>query len=114
MLSLCDRVLEYDPDLRYCAVTDSHGKILAQKLRENVVPKDSQHKWEQGLIARAKIVASWKDLAPHYGDTEYLVGKHAELYVLVFPLKENIVFVTANPSFRLDRLPGLRTALNRR
>jgi hypothetical protein len=84
--SLCKGILELDESIRFAAIANSQGTLVANKYRANLNPVMSKDETAQYAIQAVTRAAMREDFTSKLGPFQYSVGKYANLTRAVIPM----------------------------
>lgn len=99
----CDKILEID-SIRFAALIDESGKILAGGLKEGVQMKLGGEELDNVLKEIAIRVSKRKKHDKELGRVKYSASRREDVVIMSFPIFENSVVVVAEPNVNIDRI----------
>ena len=101
--------------IRYCAVRDAYGDVLAGGQRSGVSHIETQEELEDFSAYRVSLISSLVSSVPaSFGKVEYFAMNFQNLTMFVFPLdKGNILHVTTEPSVTSELLHAVPAILSK-
>lgn len=110
--NLCTALFKLDREIRYAAVLDKNGRVLAGGMRKGVralEPKEEELRLMAHIVSESSTRETWDK---YFGKTLYTIIKRGMVVLMVFPYDKRLVFVTAEPTFPLQKIPDIRDILN--
>lgn len=105
--SICEMILDLDPDIRFAGMINNKGKLLtghAKKgIRSFTTPKDQ----EMLLMETALEVRMRKEHDSHLGPVNFTISYGDKIISMNFPLTDEILCVSAEKKINLMTVPFL-------
>jgi hypothetical protein len=99
----CQEILE-DQEVRYAALLDESGKILAGGYRANIVPRLTNEQHDSVCKELAGRVAKRKKFDAELGRVKYSASRREHVVIMSLPINEKVIMVVAEPNVNIDRL----------
>ena len=99
----CDKILEID-SIRFAAMIDESGKILAGGLKEGVQMKLGTNELDNVLKEIAIRISKRKKHDKELGRVKYSASRREDVVIMSFPIYENAIVVVAEPNINIDRI----------
>jgi hypothetical protein len=84
--SLCKSILALDESIRFVALANSLGSLIADEYRNNLNPLLTKEETAQYAIQAVTRAAMREDFTTKLGFFEYSIGKYAKLTRAVIPI----------------------------
>ena len=99
----CNKILEIN-SIRFAALIDESGKILAGGLREGVKMKLNGDELDSVLKEIAKRVSKRKKHDSELGRVKYSASRREDVVIMSYPIMDNCIVVVAEPNINIDRI----------
>jgi len=99
----CQDILD-DPEIRFCALLDETGVILAGGKKHGMTIRLSEEQLKSVCAELASRVAKRKKLDNELGRVKYSASRREFLVIMSFPIYEKVVMVVAESHVNIDRL----------
>ena len=99
----CQDILE-DTEVRFAALLDEFGKILAGGLKENTIIKLTDSQMDSICKELAARVEKRKKYDIELGRVKYSMSRREHVVIMSFPIYEKVIMVVAEPNVNIDRL----------
>ena len=93
-----------EPEIRFCGLIDSDGKLIVGDLSEGVVPFENDSRRQKMFQELAHRVANRAGFDANLGRVKYSSSRREKVVMMSFPLGKYIILVIAEPSVNIDRL----------
>lgn len=105
--SVCEMILDLDPDIRFAGVINNKGKLLTAHTKKGIrsftTPKDQ----EMLLMETALGVRMRKEHDSHLGPVVFTISYGDKIISMNFPLDDEILCVSAEKKINLMTVPFL-------
>jgi Family of unknown function (DUF6659) len=99
----CQDILE-DSEVRFAALLDECGKILAGGLKENINLRLTDEQMDLVCKELAARVEKRKIYDTELGRVKYSTSRREHVVIMSFPIYEKVIMVVAEPNVNIDRL----------
>lgn len=99
----CQDILD-DPEIRFCALLDETGVVLAGGKKPGMTIRLSDEQLKSVCSELASRVAKRKKLDNELGRVKYSASRREFLVIMSFPIYEKVVMVVAESHVNIDRL----------
>ena len=99
----CQDILD-DPEIRFAALLDESGTILAGGTKPGMTIRLSEEQLKTVCIELASRVAKRKKLDTELGRVKYSASRREFLVIMSFPIHEKVVMIVAESHVNIDRL----------
>ncbi|HSB84517.1 MAG TPA: DUF6659 family protein [Nitrosarchaeum sp.] len=99
----CQDMLE-DVEVRFAALLDENGKILAGGLKENTNIKLTEEQMNSICKELAARVEKRKKYDAELGRVKYSMSRREHVVIMSFPIYEKVIMIVAEPNVNIDRL----------
>ena len=86
--SFCKGILALDESIRFAAIANGLGKLIAEDYRANLKPLLTKEETAQYAIQAVTRAAMREDFTSKLGPFQYSVGKYAKLTRAVIPIDD--------------------------
>jgi len=93
-----------EPEIRFCALIDSSGKLVAGDFKSGVVPFETDKKRQKIYRELAHRVANREGFDASLGRVKYSSSRREKVVMMSFPIGRYIIMIVAEPSVNIDRL----------
>ncbi|MDH3677332.1 MAG: hypothetical protein OEQ12_03415 [Nitrosopumilus sp.] len=93
-----------EKEIRFAGFVDEKGNLLKSRLREGIIPFESDEEQQKIFRELALRISTRKDFDYSMGAVKYSASRRERLVMMSFPLKNNILLITAEPNINIDRL----------
>ena len=98
----CQKILE-EPEIRFAALLDDSGNILAGGLKQGTMPKLSEDRFQMVRKELASRVAKRKKDDKELGHVKYSASRREHVVIMSFPIFDNVVMIVAESHINIDR-----------
>ncbi len=105
---LCHSIFKFHRDIRFAAVLDRNGRILAGGMRKGVralEPKEEELRLMAHIVSESSTRETWDR---YFGRTLYTIVRRENVVLMVFPNKNRLIFLTAEPDFSIHNTTEIR------
>ena len=99
----CQDVLE-DAEVRFAALLDENGKVLAGGLKENINIKLTEEQMNSICKELAARVEKRKKYDTELGRVKYSMSRREHVVIMSFPIYEKVIMIVAEPNVNIDTL----------
>jgi len=99
----CQDMLE-DVEVRFAALLDENGKVLAGGLKENSNIKLTEEQMNAICKELAARVEKRKKYDAELGRVKYSMSRREHVVIMSFPIYEKVIMIVAEPNVNIDRL----------
>jgi hypothetical protein len=106
--ALCAKLFKYSREIRYAAVLDKDGRILAGGMRKGVralEPKEEELRLMAHIVSESSTRETWNR---YFGRTLFTIVRRENVSLMVFPGDKYLLFITTEPVFSLDKVAEIR------
>ena|SRR3972149_481167 len=110
--SMFSVLFKIDREIRYASVIEKSGKVIAGGMRKGVrplEPKEEELRLMAHIVSESTTRETWDK---YFGKTTYTIVKRAKVILMIFPYENRLAFVTAEPTFSLQKISEIRDILN--
>lgn len=93
-----------EKDIRFAGFIDSEGCLIKGKVREDIVPFESDEDQQKIFRELAYRVSTRKNFDYSMGQVKYSASRREKLVMMSFPLNDSILLITTEPNVNIDRL----------
>jgi len=93
-----------EPEIRFCGLIDSSGKLIVGDFRKDVVPFENDARRKQMFQELAHRVANRQGFDASLGRVKYSSSRRENVVMMSFPIGKYVIMITAEPSVNIDRL----------
>jgi len=93
-----------EPEIRFCGLIDSSGKLIVGDFRKDVVPFENDTRRKQMFQELAHRVANRQGFDDSLGRVKYSSSRRENVVMMSFPIGKYVIMITAEPSVNIDRL----------
>ena len=98
----CEHILE-DEELKFAALLDPTGRILAGRYKDGVIPPLTEEHHEIMRMEIARRVAKRKQFDEEMGHVKYSASRRENAVIISLPIGDNAVMIIAEPHINIDR-----------
>ena len=98
----CQKILE-EPEIRFAALLDDSGNILAGGFKQGMTPRLSEDRFEMVRKELASRVAKRKKDDQQLGHVKYSASRREHVVIMSFPIFHNVVMIVAESHINIDR-----------
>ena len=105
------KLFKFSRELRYAAVLDKNGRIITGGMRKGVKalePKEEELRLMAHVVSESIARETWDS---YFGKTIYTIVRRENVILMVFQGKKQMVFITAEPTFGLEKVAAIREML---
>jgi len=96
--SLCKKVMDLDPKIRFAGIINEKGRLVAGGMREGMESLASSKDREMLFMELALRVKMRKEFDKQLGAVKFAMSYREKCIIMSFPLDDNILYVSANAS----------------
>jgi hypothetical protein len=105
---LCLQVFKFDRRVRYAAVLDDTGRIIAGGMRKGISSLEPASE-DLRLMANLTIqIGTDKTWDQYFGKIQYTFVKREKVNMLIFGVGNNLMLITTQPDVDLEQIAQLR------
>ncbi len=105
------KLFKYSRELRYAAVLDRNGRVISGGMRKGVralEPKEEELRLMAHIVSESSTRETWDR---YFGKTIYTIVRRENVILMVFQGKKQLIFITAEPTFGLEKVAIVREML---
>ncbi|MBI2937717.1 MAG: hypothetical protein HYY22_05870 [Thaumarchaeota archaeon] len=105
------KLFKFSRELRYAAVLDKNGRIVSGGMRKGVKalePKEEELRLMAHVVSESIARDTWDT---YFGKTIYTIVRRENVILMVFQGKKQLIFITAEPTFGLEKIAIVREML---
>jgi len=105
------KLFKFSRELRYAAVLDKNGRIVSGGMRKGVKalePKEEELRLMAHVVSESIARDTWDN---YFGKTIYTIVRRENVILMVFQGKKQLIFITAEPTFGLEKIAIIREML---
>ncbi len=105
------KLFKFSRELRYAAVLDKNGRVVSGGMRKGVKalePKEEELRLMAHVVSESIARETWDT---YFGKTIYTIVRRENVVLMVFQGKKQMVFITAEPTFGLEKVAAIREML---
>ena len=99
----CKEILS-DNEVRFAALLDETGRILAGGYKDNVDPRLTDEQHNEVCRELAGRVVKRKKFDAELGYVKYSSSRRKHVVIMSFPIFEKVIMIVAEPNVNIDRL----------
>ena len=99
----CEKILQ-EPSIRFGAMIDESGKIIAGGMNNEIKSKLSDERINEILKEIGSRVSKRKKHDKELGRVKYSASRREDVVIMSFPVYQNAVVVVGEPNINIDRL----------
>ncbi len=92
--SICKKILEISPQIRYVGVTNKFGRTIAGQLKSDIVPFLKPDDMKNELFIHSMIYNIRKNYENAVGGTQFIMIASSNVDIISFPIKDLIYYIT--------------------
>ncbi len=96
--SLCKKVMDLDPKIRFAGIINDNGRLVAGGMREGMKSLTSSKDREMMFMELSLRVKMRKEFDKQLGTVKFTMSYRENCIIMSFPLEDNILYVSANTS----------------
>jgi len=105
---LCFQVFKFDRSVRYAAVLDDTGRIIAGGMRKGISSLEPASE-DLRLMANLTIqIGTDKTWDQYFGKIQYIFVKREKVSMLIFGVGNNLMLITTQPDVDLEQIAQIR------
>jgi hypothetical protein len=105
---LCFQVFKFDRRVRYAAVLDDTGRIIAGGMRKGISSLEPASE-DLRLMANLTIqIGTDKTWDQYFGKIQYTFVKREKVSMLIFGVGNNLMLITTQPDVDLEQIAQIR------
>ena len=93
-----------EKDIRFAGFINAEGELVIGKFRKEIVPFENDSEQKKIFRELAIRVATRVKFDYSMGRVKYSASRREKLVMMSFPLRKNILLITAEPNVNIDRL----------
>ena len=97
--------MNLDPKIRFVGVINERGKLVAGGMKEGIEPLEGEKEDEMLFMELALRVRMRKEFDKQLGCVKFAMALRERALAMSFPIKEDILYVYAEPSADYTILP---------
>lgn len=105
--SICEMILDLDPDIRFAGVINNKGRLLTGHTKKGIRAFMTRKDQEMLLMETALGVRMRKEHNSHLGSVIFTVSYGSKMISMNFPLDDEILCVSAEKKINLMTMPFL-------
>ncbi|MCL4437341.1 MAG: hypothetical protein M1503_05030 [Thaumarchaeota archaeon] len=105
------KLFKFSRELRYAAVLDRNGRVVSGGMRKGVKslePKEEELRLMAHIVSESSTRETWDR---YFGKTIYTIVRRENVILMVFQGKKQLIFITAEPTFGLEKVAAIREML---
>ena len=105
------KLFKFSRELRYAAVLDKNGRIVSGEMRRGLKalePKEEELRLMAHVVSESIARDTWDT---YFGKTIYTIVRRENVILMVFQGKKQLIFITAEPTFGLEKIAIVREML---
>jgi hypothetical protein len=99
-----NEILEEHSDIRFVGFVNNKGDLIEGRFRENIIPLETSEDQQKIFRELALRVSTRRHFDHSMGTVKYSASRREKLVMMSFPLKSDILLITAEPNVNIDRL----------
>ncbi len=99
----CQELLK-DQEVRFAALLDEFGKLLAGGYKQNIIPRLTEEQHDAVCKELAARVKKRKKYDAELGRVKYSASRREHVVIMSFPIYEKVIMIVAEPHVNIDRL----------
>jgi hypothetical protein len=102
--SICEKVLEINPRIRFVGIISDKGRLLAGRKNEGIKFLVNEKDHEMLFMGLALKERMRRDYDEQLGPVDYTVSHRAKCVIMGFPFGENILYVSGEKDLDLTKV----------
>jgi hypothetical protein len=103
---MCDQIKSLDSKIRFAAVINERGRLVAGGMKEGVTPLESEKDDEMLFMELALRVKMRKEFNKQLGAVKFALAVRERALAMSFPIREDILYVVAESDADFGKLPA--------
>ena len=103
--NICQQILQMENSIRFAGVINQRGRLVAGGMKENVEPLENQKDDEMIFMELALRVKMRKEFDRQLGPVNFAMASRQRALAMSFIIKEDILYVVAEPDANYGTLP---------
>ena len=103
---ICNDIKNLDPKIRFAAVINERGKIVAGGMKEGIESLEEEKHDEMLFLELALRVRMRKEFDNQLGKVNFAMAQRSRALAISVPIKEDILYVVAEPDADYATLPS--------
>ena len=103
---ICNDIKNLDPKIRFAAVINERGKIVAGGMKEGIQSLEEEKHDEMLFLELALRVRMRKEFDAQLGKVNFAMAQRSRALAISVPIKEDILYVVAEPDADYATLPS--------
>ena len=95
--TMCDRIKELDPNIRFAGVIDERGKLVAGGMRKKQVSLTDTKTDEMRYLELTLRVKMRKDFDQYFGKAKYITTRRKKVNVMSCPINSDTLLRFTEP-----------------
>jgi hypothetical protein len=104
--SICDKVWEIDPLIRFVGIISDKGRLLAGRKKEGIKLHVNEKDHEMLFMGIALKQRMRREYDEQLGPVDFTVSYRAKCVVMGFPIGENTLYVSGGKDLDLTKIPS--------
>ncbi|MDE1726693.1 MAG: hypothetical protein KGH89_05445 [Thaumarchaeota archaeon] len=102
---LCEKIMEIDKKIRFVGIIDQDGKLVGGGMRSGIKPigdKKDDESLYCGIVTRAKMRQGSDSVL---GQVSFAMSYRERVVIMSFPIKDNLLLLSAEKEIDLSATP---------
>ena len=104
--SICKRILDLDPKIRFAGIISNKGKLLAGGEKEGVKMLVDKRNHEMLFMEVALRVRMRQEFDKQLGPVNFTVSHRAKMVIMSFPFGSDILYISGENDLDLTKVPS--------
>ena len=104
--SICKKILDLDPKIRFAGIISYKGKLLAGGEKEGVKMLVDKRNHEMLFMEVALRVRMRQEFDKQLGQVNFTVSHRGKMVIMSFPFKSDILYVSGENDLDLAKIPS--------
>jgi len=102
--SICEKILEINPSIRFVGIISNKGRLLVGRKKEGIEFHVNEKDHEMMFMGLALKERMRRDYDEQLGPVDYTVSHRARCVIMGFPIGENTLFVSGEKDLDLAKV----------
>ena len=95
--TMCDRIMDLDPSIRFAGVINERGKLVAGGMRKKLVSLTDNKTDEMLYMELALRIKMRKDFDQYFGKAKYTTTQREKVNVMSCPINSDALLIFTEP-----------------
>jgi len=102
---MCEQIMSLDSKIRFAAVINERGRLVAGGMKEGVKPLESEKDDEMLFMELALRVKMRKEFDKQLGPVKFALAVRERALAMSFPIRDDILYVVTESDADFGKLP---------